>query len=123
MNNPANTPEPMPVNRDDNQPVLWDLVIEDFDKKFFGDNKIKNQIIELMHDRDNFGFQKYGVRLKNKNGRSFFNDVFSELLDGACYAKGLAREQEIVDDDLEEIYMNILKSLVLLYEWKWEHNG
>ena len=121
MNNPANTPEPHPINQDESQPALWDLVIKDFENKFFGDDKVKSGIIKLMRDRDNFGFQKYKVHLKNKNGRSFYNDSFSEFLDGACYTKGLIREQGTVDDCLQEIYMNLLKSLVQLYEWELEH--
>ena len=114
MNNPANTPEPMPVNQDDDQPVLWDLVIKDFKNKFCGDSK--EDIIQLMRDRDFFGYAKYKVHLKVHNGRSFYNDLIQELLDSACYAKGLCEESSFFDDDLQDIYYGILKLLVLLYE-------
>jgi hypothetical protein len=59
MNNPANTPEPHPINQDESQPALWDLVIKDFEKRYGGDDEIKKGIVQLMIDRDNFGLGAY----------------------------------------------------------------
>jgi len=116
MNSVANTPEPNPVNLDNDQPALWDLVIEDFDHRYIGDEKIKAEIIQLMNDRDEFGLKKYSIHLKNKNGRSFYNDLLCELLDAAVYSKGLLRENDCFDENLYKIYTDILKLLVYLCE-------
>ena len=122
MNNPANTPEPNPINLDDGQPALWDLVIKDFTEKFCGNEKVKSEIISLMQDRDKFGYKKYSVHLKIKNGRSFYNDLLSELLDASVYAKGITEECENVCDETEDIYFEILKLIVRLYEYQMEKN-
>jgi hypothetical protein len=123
MNSAANTPEPMPINSDDNQSALWDLVIEDFQRKYCGDETIKAEIIQLMKDRDEFGYSKYKVHLKIKNGRSFYNDLMAELLDAVVYSKGLTKEKNCFDKNLYNIYTDILKLLVYLYEYNKENNG
>ena len=121
-NNPANTPEPNPVNSDDTQLGLWDLVIKDFVEKFCGNEKVKSEIISLMQDRDEFGYKKYSVHLKIKNGRSFYNDLLSELLDASVYAKGIIEECETFCDETQDIYFEILKLIVRLYEYQMEKN-
>jgi len=49
MNNVANTPEPKSVNYDELEPPIWDLVISDFRKHYFGDdkNRIWNSAINV----------------------------------------------------------------------------
>jgi hypothetical protein len=121
-NNPANTPEPKPINSDDEQPPLWGLVIDDFAEKFYGNEKVKSEIISLMQDRDSFGYKKYSVNLKTKNGRSFYNDLLSELLDASVYAKGIIEECETFCDETQDIYFDILKLVVRLYEYQMEKN-
>jgi hypothetical protein len=113
----ANTPEPKPVNSDDNQPVLWDLVIEDFKEKVNSTNRFDG-LIELMKERDNFGFQKYGVHLKNKNGRSFKNDALQEGLDLLVYLKGILRGQHSPADMwlLENAYEDVFCAVATLYQ-------
>jgi hypothetical protein len=123
IRNLANTPEPAPVNEDETLPALWDLVISDFEKRYCGDEKVKKDIVQLMHDRDAFGFEKYHCHLKNKNGRSFYRDLLSELLDACVYAKGLSREKDCFDENLYNTYTDILKLLVRLYEIHLEENG
>jgi tRNA threonylcarbamoyladenosine biosynthesis protein TsaB len=91
---------------------------------FIGDSneKVKSEIISLMQDRDEFGYKKYSVHLKIKNGRSFYNDLLSELLDASVYAKGIIEECETFCDETQDIYFEILKLIVRLYEYQMEKN-
>jgi hypothetical protein len=113
----ANTPEPKPVNTDDNEPILWDLVIEDFKEKIGGSTEF-NGLINLMKERDVFGYQKYGVHLKNKNGRSFKNDALQEGLDFLVYIKGILRGQHSPTNMwlLESAYENAFCAVIILYQ-------
>ncbi len=67
MSNYSNTPEPDPLPN--NEPAVWDLVIED------------------MKDRDKFGVSKYNTRLKPFDGRDNLKDIYQELLDGVVYCR------------------------------------
>ncbi len=114
-NNPANTPEPMPINLDDTQPALWEFVISDFNKKYIGDEETKKDVIKLMKDRDAFGVLKYGVHLKTNNGRNFINDAIQEALDLAVYLKGIIEENKD-NEIIKEKYWEVLDIIVQLYK-------
>lgn len=81
--------QPDPVKNDN--PALWDLVIED------------------MKKRDQIGLQKYGTRLQAGNGRDALTDLADELLDGLVYLKQLKEELKCLKTDLYNL-------LVLLVE-------
>lgn len=69
------TPEPPPVNRDD-EPDVADLVIEDIRAKKAA------------------GIEKYGVPLRARNGRRAIVDLYQELIDAAHYVRQLIQEEE-----------------------------
>ena len=117
--NPANTPEPSPINSDDTQPALWDLVIADFEFGFLGCQDYKDGILELMRNRHRFGIKKYGVPLKVKNGRNFLNDSIQENLDILPYLKGILCEEKRSYQRwlIEEAYRSAQESIILLYEY------
>ena len=117
--NLANTLEPKPINSDDTQPSLWELVIKDFEFGFLGNQNYKNGILELMNARNIFGIEKYGVPLKINNGRSFINDSLQENLDILPYLKGiLCKEKQPYKRWLiEEAYRSAQESIILLYEY------
>lgn len=120
MNSVADTPEPNPVNLDNDQPVLWDLVIDDFKLGLCcHEEKFKDGILQLMRDRNLFGIAKYGVPLKINNGRSFINDSVQENLDILPYLKGiLCEEKEPYKRWLiEEAYRSAQQSIIMLYEY------
>ena len=120
MNNPANTPEPSPINADENQPALWDLVIKDFELGLCNRSKeYKDGLIQLMDDRNLFGIEKYGVPLKINNGRSFINDSLSENLDMLAYLKGILCEENQPYKRwlIEQSYENAQESILMLYEY------
>ena len=50
-------------------------------------------VIADLQKRSDSGLQSYGVRLMTHNGRDALQDLYEELLDGACYAK-----QRLVED-------------------------
>ena len=114
-------PDVLAVTANDFTIQIAETLLKDFKNKFCGDSK--EDIIQLMRDRDFFGYAKYKVHLKVHNGRSFYNDLIQELLDSACYAKGLCEESPFFDDNLQDIYYGILKLLVLAYESYKEANG
>ena len=72
--NPLICPQPAPL--DSNAPMLWELVIED------------------MRSRDDFGRDKYGKRLRAKNGRDALVDAYQEALDQAVYLRQMIWERD-----------------------------
>ena len=114
----ANTYQPAPINKDDNLPPLWDLVIKDVERYYRGNEKTKSAIIQLMRERDLFGVKKHGCHLKVNNGRLFYADSIAEILDATVYLKGLSEEDNAVDDELDNIYKDSVKLLIRLYQWK-----
>ncbi len=67
-------PEPAPVKSD--EPPVWDLVIAD------------------MRARDDFGVQKYGLRLQPNNGRDALIDGYQEALDLVVYLRQMIYERD-----------------------------
>jgi hypothetical protein len=118
MNNVANTLEPNPINSDDSQPALWDLVIKDFNRLYIGSEKTKSAVSILMKERDAFGHKKYSIHLKIHNGRNFLNDSAQEAYDLIVYLRGAIEENKHPEkrDVLEEIYKDTLNTIVKLYE-------
>lgn len=70
-----NQPEPEPIKNDN--PHIWDLVIED------------------MKNRDMDGFRKYKTHLQGFNGRNSLIDAYQEALDLCVYLR-----QKIYEDSL-----------------------
>lgn len=68
--------QPMPPI-DSDEPIAWDLVVDDF----------RNLVIEDMKARDNFGFKKYKVRLRVINNRDALWDTYEEMLDAVAYIR------------------------------------
>jgi len=58
------------------------------------DVSIQDQVIADLEARKELGFSKYGTLLYAKNGRSFAQDLYEELLDAACYLKGMILEAD-----------------------------
>lgn len=58
------------------------------------DVSIQDQVIADLEARKELGFSKYGTLLYAKNGRSFAQDLYEELLDAACYLKGMMLEAD-----------------------------
>lgn len=52
-----------------------------------------NRIIQLASHRDNFGLEKYGVRLQPFNDRDFLKDSLEEVLDLMVYFRGFIYER------------------------------
>ena len=65
-----------PKPKKNNLPAVWSLVIKD------------------MKERDEFGLNKYGVRLQPYNGRNSLQDLYEELLDAVVYIRQLIYETE-----------------------------
>jgi len=65
-----------PKPKKNNLPAVWDLVIKD------------------MKERDEFGLNRYGVRLQPYNGRNSLQDLYEELLDAVVYIRQLIYETE-----------------------------
>ena len=71
-------------------------------------------VIEDLLERKQFGLRKYGTILQAGNGRSFIRDAYEEVMDLACYLRGLLEEFETgeafdfepeVEDDVESIQL------------------
>lgn len=69
-----NKEEPAP--KPSEHPAVWGLVIKD------------------MQDRDHFGAQKYGQRLKPHDGRNTLVDAYQEVLDLAVYLRKKIYEEQ-----------------------------
>ena len=124
MNSSIIDAQPHPVNSDNSQPDLWSLVISDFSKLYIGCPKIKKDIIEVMKSRDEFGFNKYGVHIKIKNGRNYMKDALQEALDLSVYIRGIMEENPSIFYDMSELYKDTLNIIVKLYEYlEKEENG
>jgi hypothetical protein len=68
------TEQPVPIKN--NNPPIWDFVIED------------------MKRRDNLGIKRYGTTLQAFNGRDTLIDLYEELLDACVYCRQLIYERE-----------------------------
>lgn len=66
--------EPFPINN--NNPAIWDLVMQD--------------IVE----RDEYGQKKYNTRLQPFNGRDALIDAYQEALDLIVYLRQLIYERD-----------------------------
>jgi hypothetical protein len=97
---------------DNDNPALWDLVIEDF-KRIFCVND--GSVVSMMNARNHFGIGKYGIALKAYNGRSFAIDAIQEALDLCVYLRGLWEEEKNspAGQDIHKLYT---ESLVIVYK-------
>jgi hypothetical protein len=116
----AATPEPLPVHNDG--PSMHDLVIRDilsrepqWDLSVGSACHIRDQVAEDLLARKAFGLDKYKTILQTGNGRSFLLDLYQELMDAVCYARG--RLLEVPEHGLEwlilfEVYDSVAEHLV-----------
>lgn len=82
-----NRPQPKPIPN--NQPAVWDLVIQD------------------IKDRDRIGEEKYKTRLQPNNGRNFLKDAYEEALDLSVYLRGAIYEIEKMKKEISELNREI----------------
>jgi hypothetical protein len=114
--------QPAPKHNDG--PSMHDLVIKDilsrdlqWDLSVGSARHIRDQVAEDLLARKAFGLDKYKTILQTGNGRSFLLDLYQELMDAVCYARG--RLLEVPEDGLEwlilfEIYDHVATDLVTL---------
>lgn len=108
----ANTYEPPPVGND--TVPIWNQVIDDY--HIFTENHIyKEEIIELMIERDLFGRKKHGVPLQVFNGRNPIRDLMQEILDSCAYTKQAIEEGYDVDDNLKDVYEQLFRDVEIIY--------
>jgi len=84
-------PEPNPINKGVNVP---DILIEWLEKR---DNS--KEIIQLIKERDEFGYKKYGQHLTSQDGRNTVEDARQELGDLMQYIM----KAKINGENLEQI--------------------
>lgn len=108
----ANTYEPVPI-KNDNEPI-WEQVIKDYDK-FTEDHFYKEEIFELMIERDQFGRKKHGVPLQAFNGRNPIRDLMQEMLDSSVYCKQAIQEGYDVDNNLQDVYEQLFRDIEIVY--------
>lgn len=109
-------------------PASWDLVVQDFKGLYSADEPgPAAAIVADMQDRDNFGFEKYGVRIQPENGRDNLVDAYQEMLDGAVYFRSAIFEMELVADEavpeLYNMYNNTLTLIMQLRSAIWMRDG
>ena len=75
MSNDPHGQTNQPLPNHNHHPAVWDLVIEDIEK------------------RDAYGVAKYNTRLQPHNGRDALRDVYEELLDAVVYIRQLMYER------------------------------
>jgi hypothetical protein len=75
-------PQPAPTPTD--TPASWDQVRADLRERH-GSRDVFPLVDADAAARDQFGFEKYGVRIQAGNGRDSMVDAYQELLDGAVY--------------------------------------
>lgn len=61
---------------------------------------VYESLIEAIHERASFGFEKYGTHLKPHNGRNALNDALQESLDMNFY---LMQKVVELEDQLESV--------------------
>jgi len=66
--------QPPPTKND--HPAVWDLVLAD------------------IHQRDQLGERKYGVRLQPHNGRDVLRDAYEEAMDLVVYLRQALYERD-----------------------------
>lgn len=79
-----NSYEPAPIVN--NERPCWDDVIEYYSKTCPG-HQYKDDIINLMYERDMFGRSKYGKPLQAFDGRDTFKEILQEIADGITYSQ------------------------------------
>lgn len=114
----ANTPEPKP--QPNGNPAIWTLVLEDVPHVFprADQGEVVAALRADMHERDDKGAAKYGVRLQAFNGRNPWTDAYQEALDGCAYAKQMDEEAKTrtEKDEAWEVYLAFLR---LAYRLKY----
>jgi hypothetical protein len=112
------TPQPDPIKND--LPASWDLVVEDF-RAAHGAALGGTEVIADMRGRDQFGHDKYGVRIQPFNGRDNLIDAYQELLDSLVYFRSALFEQD--DDVLMHLYQHTLKTCLTLRQVLMQRDG
>jgi hypothetical protein len=76
MNINDHQPDPENKQKENLNPAVWDLVIQD------------------MKDRDEMGYKKYGCHLRPFNGRNCLIDAYQEALDLVVYLRQKIYEEQ-----------------------------
>lgn len=94
---------PLPPPQDSDGPAVWDLVVDD------------------MKGRDDFGFAKYGTRLKAHNGRPHINDAYQESLDLAVYLRAEIIIREEMNARISDLEAQLHDARTTAEEWQGMH--
>jgi hypothetical protein len=109
-----NDPEPPPRPPSPGDfPACWDVFLERCEFE-----ELEPSIRALIHadivERDAHGLEKYGVRLRPRDGRNTLHDLYQELLDALVYSVKALQENMNTDATLDvyDIYRSILIRVV-----------
>jgi len=112
----APEPAPSPTNLES----AWGKVILRyrlyFDRHDGDKRKITLGVIKMMEDRDQYGFEKYGMHITAFNGRNSLVDLIQEKLDSLVYAQNCIDEGIDGDNRIQFQMNNTLFDLEELYE-------
>lgn len=104
MREGRNKPEPEP--EDSQETACWDYLFH----KFEGMMKAFPEMSSDIRDRDRYGAEKYGKRLRPFNGRDPEVDLYQELLDAIAYAVQALQEAS------PENHQDCLDKIIVLVE-------
>lgn len=104
--------------RPNNGVAIWDCVVEDVEEcqetmRLVWSDKVVNETITLMKQRNLEGVEKYGTPLQAYNGRDPIVDALQELLDATVYLKQACIER-VTGPSVDDIYNT--RELECLYE-------
>jgi len=101
-------PQPDPILNA--EPAAWDLVREDLAHQDWTQDMLTLVDLDMLA-RDQFGLDKYGMRLQPSNGRDNLVDAYQEILDFLVYLRSELFEREGSGKEAVEIRVLYLESL------------
>jgi hypothetical protein len=101
------SPQKPPANTG-SEPV-WPLVMHDY-ASMSPNGPAHRMLLAMMHARDRFGYEKYGVRLTHDNGRDYLADGAQEALDLAAYLKAAMANRAGHGSKLQKLYEHALEA-------------
>jgi len=105
-------PPPRPAAPGD-EPACWDTFFERFEFKDL-EPSMQELLRADIEERDAHGLEKYGVRLRPRNGRNALHDLYQEQLDSLVYVVQALQENLTTDftSDIYDLYRRILLTVV-----------
>ena len=88
--NISNEYQPEPIHND--KLATWELVIFEYDDELSTIDYIKEEVINIFKERDEFGRNKHGTPLQPFNGRDSLFDALQENLDLIVYLRNAVEE-------------------------------